>query len=78
MKAVELISNTDKDGNIKIEYKLSEEKKNVRVIILYEKENAAVDDNDLTEDYVTGNPAFEFLSDPAEDIYSIDDGNPVH
>lgn len=71
MKAVEIISNTDKEGNIKIEYKLSEEKKNVRVIILYEEENAAVDDNDLTEDYVTGNPVFEFLSDPSEDIYTI-------
>lgn len=77
MKAVEFISNTDKEGNIRIEYKLAEEKKNVRVIILYDEDITATDDNDLPEDYITGNPAFDFLKDPAEDIYTLNDGKPV-
>jgi len=38
MKAIEFISNTDKEGNIRVEYKLPAEKKNVRLIILYEDE----------------------------------------
>ncbi len=72
MKAVEFISNTDKEGNIRIDYKLSAEKKNVRVIILYEDELETFEESDTVEDYVTGNPVFDFLKDPEEDIYTLE------
>ena len=78
MKAVEFISNTDREGNIRIDYKLSAEKKNVRVIILYEDELETFEESDTVEDYVTGNPVFDFLKDPEEDIYTLEDGKPVN
>jgi len=46
----------------------------VRVLILYPpKESEA-------EWYAAAatNPAFDFLKDPAEDVYSADDGTPFH
>ena len=48
----------------------------VRVIILMP------DEEDIDEAEwlraVAANPAFDFLKDPAEDIYSIQDGKPFH
>ena len=70
MKAIEFISNTDKEGNIRVEYKLSAEKKNVRVIILYEDELET--DNDqmkkaaaaLYDDYNTNEELISFTNIP--------------
>ena len=48
----------------------------VRVIVLY-----PIDDEwDETEwlQAAARNPAFEFLNDPEEDIYSLADGEPFH
>jgi hypothetical protein len=48
----------------------------VRVIILVPDE----EDIDETEwlRAAAANPAFDFLKDPSEDIYSIQDGKPFH
>lgn len=49
--------------------------KRVRVIVLYTMDDAP----DETEWLYAAaqNPAFHFLHDPAEDIYSITDGKPI-
>jgi hypothetical protein len=48
----------------------------VRVIIL------APQDDDIDErewlQWLSKNPAFDFLHDPAEDIYTLEDGKPYH
>jgi hypothetical protein len=48
----------------------------VRVIVLF------ADDTEIGEEEwlhaATTNPSFEFLKDPAEDIYTIEDGKPFH
>lgn len=52
----------------------------VRVIILIpEPEDAAADEIEeaVWLRLAMTNPVFEFLSDPAEDIYTIEDGNPI-
>ncbi len=48
----------------------------VRVIVLY----PLLDEGDEKEwlNAAAKNPAFDFLKDPAEDIYSPDDGKPFH
>lgn len=47
----------------------------VRVIVLFPEDDDVTD----SEWYRAAkqNDAFEFLADPAEDIYSLDDGKPV-
>ena len=50
--------------------------KRVRVIVLYPRS----DEWDETEwlQAAARNPAFAFLNDPEEDIYSLTDGKPFH
>lgn len=50
--------------------------KRVRVIVLY----SLIDEWDEKEwlRAAARNPAFDFLKDPEEDIYSLADGKPIH
>jgi hypothetical protein len=48
----------------------------VRVIILI-PEDAEIEETDWYR-AASKNPAFDFLSDPAEDVYSSADGKPFH
>lgn len=48
----------------------------VRVIVLYSAEDEWDDMQWLQA--AAQNPAFEFLHDPQEDIYSLEDGRPFH
>jgi hypothetical protein len=48
----------------------------VRVIVLYPTEDEWDEKEWLQA--AARNPAFEFLKDPEEDIYSLNDGEPLH
>lgn len=48
----------------------------VRVIILFPEE-ADIDEREWLR-AAARNPAFEFLRDPAEDVYTLADGKPFH
>jgi hypothetical protein len=50
--------------------------KRVRVIVMY----SAADQSDEIEWFhaASQNPAFDFLKDPGEDIYTLIDGKPYH
>jgi hypothetical protein len=51
--------------------------KRVRVIVLYEADNQKWDEAEWLQ-AAANNPAFDFLNDPAEDIYSLSDGKPFY
>ena len=50
--------------------------KRVRVIVLIEEDDEWDEAQWLQA--AARNPAFDFLNDPAEDIYSLSDGKPFH
>lgn len=77
MKAIELNSKTDKSGYLRIDYKLDKSESNVRVLILLE-DNLEQDEEKFWADSISGNPVFDFLNDTSEDIYSINDGEPIN
>jgi hypothetical protein len=70
MKALELNSRTNKKGRLKLDIDLKKANKIVKVLILSEEES-----NWLLN--ASNNPAFNFLSEPEENIYSIKDGEPI-
>ena len=76
MKAIEIKSKTDSSGHLNIEYKLDQANRDVRVLILLE-EGDYPDEEKLWMDSISENPSFDFLNDPAEDIYSLNDGEPL-
>jgi hypothetical protein len=78
MKAIEINSKTDKNGHLKIEYKLDKSEKKVRVLILLEEEQTEPDDEKLWMNSISSNPAFDFLKNSEEDIYSLNDGEPFN
>ena len=49
----------------------------VRVIVLLPEDNPAAEEREWIRSAV-GNPAFDFLRDDKEDIYSPEDGRPFH
>jgi hypothetical protein len=77
MRAIEINSKTDKKGHLKIDYQLDKSNSNVRVLILLD-DNSDTDDEKLWIDSISTNPAFNFLKDKSEDIYSIKDGEPFN
>jgi hypothetical protein len=48
--------------------------KKVRIIVLYSSDDGCEEEDWFQS--ATHNPAFEYLKDPEEDIYSIEDGKP--
>ncbi|MDE0472799.1 MAG: hypothetical protein OXH57_12760 [Ekhidna sp.] len=76
-KALEIRSKTDRRGYLKIKEKLGVAEEDVRVCIFFGQEEAD-DESLLYLHSISKNPAFDFLSDPAEDIYSLTDGVPVN
>jgi hypothetical protein len=49
----------------------------VRVIVLFFDEAEDWDEAEWLK-AAASNPAFDFLKDPAEDIYTLEDGRPFH
>ena len=77
MRAIEINSKTDDKGYLKIDYQLDRSDSHVRVLILLE-EDTAEDEEKLWMASISKNPAFEFLHDSSEDVYSINDGEPFN
>lgn len=77
MKAIEIKSKTDAQGNLKIRYKLNKPGQDVRVLILVDDKESANDPENQYQKSLKSNPAFDFLSEPEEDIYSANDGEPL-
>ena len=78
MKAIEINSKTDKTGRLKIDYKLDKSESNVRILILLEDDISEQEEEKLWMNSISKNPAFDFLNDPVEDIYSLKDGEPFN
>ena len=78
MRAIEINSKTDKTGHLKIDYKLGKSERNVRVLILLEDYTSELEEEKLWMNSISKNAAFDFLSDPVEDIYSLKDGVPFN
>ena len=72
MRAIEINAKTDIQGHLKLNYPLHKSEQNVRVIILVDEEEQ------LWLNAVSSNPAFDFLKEPEENIYSMNDGEPFN
>lgn len=78
MKAIEINSRTDKSGYLKLDYKLDKSERNVRILILFDEDITEQDEEKLWMSSISKNPAFDFLSEEIEDIYSVNDGEPLN
>lgn len=78
MKAIEINSKTDKAGHLRIDYKLDKSESNVRVLILINDDITEQDEESIWLNSISTNPAFDFLSDSSEDIYTLKDGEPFN
>jgi hypothetical protein len=76
MKAIEFQSKTDKSGYLKVDYKIDQPEKNVRVIVLVDEEESDIEDNKIWAKAMADNPSLDFLKEPEEDIYTLNDGEP--
>ena len=81
MTAIEMTGTVDEHNKLRLDGVLPfSEPKRVKVIIL-----SPIDIDEVTEideaswlQAASHNPAFAFLADPEEDIYSLNDGVPFH
>ena len=76
MRAIEINSKTDKFGHLKIDYPLDKSERKVRVLILVEDDSSEIEEEKLWMNSISKNPAFDFLSEPEEDVYLPTDGEP--
>ena len=76
LQAVELIGTIDEKGQLHLDEPISAVGQGrVRVILL--PEETEIGENEWLK-AAANNPAFDFLKDPAEDIYTLDDGQPFN
>lgn len=78
MRAIEIISKTDKSGHLKIDYMLNKSDRNVRILILLEEDSYEQEEEKLWMNSISKNPSFDFLNEPVEDVYSLKDGEPLN
>ncbi len=76
MTAIEVTGQIDEHYQLQLDTRLPVRgPKRVRVIVLYPSDEL----NEAEWLYAASiNPAFDFLHDPEEDIYSLNDGQPFH
>ena len=76
LQAVELIGTIDEKGQLHLDAPISEVGQGrVRVILI--PEEAEIGENEWLK-AAASNPTFDFLEDPDEDIYTLDDGQPFN
>jgi len=78
MKSIEINTKTDKEGHLKINYPLNKKDKKVRVIILLDEQIDDIDEEKKWLNSIQSNPAFDFLKEPSENIYTLTDGEPFN
>ena len=76
MKAIEATGRIDKKGILHLSKPLKDKDRKVKVIVLLPEEGNEMEEK-LWMQAISRNPAFDFLNDPAEDIYSHKDGKPL-
>ena len=81
MAAIELTGTVDEQHRLTLDDELPiSGPKRVRVIVLYRQHGETGDAGDADESEwlaaAARNPAFKYLHDPSEDIYSLADGKP--
>lgn len=77
MRAIELTGKIDNEGVLRLDNPLMLREKKVKVIILMAEEDEGIEERQWLS-AMTKNPAFDFLHDEGEDIYSPTDGKPFH
>lgn len=77
MKAIETTGTIDQKGILKLNKSLHFRNRKVRIIILVDEKNDGEEDS-LWLKSISSNPAFDFLKDKEEDIYSLSDGKPFN
>ena len=75
MKAIETTGTFENNGLLRLENIVNIKQKKVKVILLFNDEDET--DNQLWLQALSTNPAFDFLKDEKENIYSVNDGKPV-
>lgn len=76
MKAIETTGKVDKAGVLHLDAPLALKEQTVKVIVLISEE-ADIEEREWLR-AVSNNPAFDFLQDEKENIYSPNDGKPFH
>ena len=76
MTAIETTGNVDAQHQLRLDEPLPIGPGRVRVIVLV-PEFGEIDENAWAK-AAANSPAFDFLKDAAEDIYTINDGKPFH
>ena len=75
MKALEVTGTINEQGHLQLDQPLvSEKSSRVRAIVLLS--DADINDAEWRT-IAANNPAFAFLHDPEEDIYTLEDGKPL-
>ena len=77
MSVIEINSKTDSRGLLRFNYNLNKSNRKVKILIMVDDNKKTSDEDALWMQSIASNPAFDFLNDPAEDIYSITDGEPI-
>ena len=78
MKAIEVTGQVDSEGRLHLDERLNAVHAGpVRVILLVTENPDLIEETDWLRNAAT-NSAFDFLNDPAEDIYSPSDGKPFN
>lgn len=72
MKAIEINTRTNKKGRLSLDFQLDQPDKKVRLLILLENDEETQEESWLKA--VSSNPAFDFLKEADEDIYTVNDG----
>jgi hypothetical protein len=76
MRAIETGGTVDKRRRLLLDEALPDDCPNrVRVIVLLPEEASDIDETEWLR-AAASNPAFDFLKEPEEDIYTPDDGRP--
>jgi hypothetical protein len=77
MKAVEVIGTVDEQGQLQLDRPLQMAKSSrVRAILLF-PDAEEVEDLEWLQKVAAKNPAFAFLDDHEEDIYTLEDGKAI-
>jgi len=74
MRAIEINTMTDRFGHLKLDYPINKRDKKVRVIILVDESTDYNDEETQWMNAISKNPAFDFLNEPSENIYTLKDG----
>ena len=76
-QAIEATGTIDSQGHLQLDQPLSSARdQRVRVIVLLEEIEDSIEEQDWLKAAAT-NPSFAFLYDAEEDIYTLNDGQPV-